>query len=276
MKTTKALWTLFVLLAGTCSILQAAPSRQDLKSDWVEIRGGGLTGEVGGKPQLGLSLRNKAAQALWVQVRVAAPSPNAECTLTNPIAPGESAGYSCAQETIVPDTDYPIFVTVYRDEALTDQAEARQTVMRFAKSDADALASYLAAPQLPVTFNDVMTSEKLNLGTALFGGSLAAPGTLVVTQAALQYTVKKKVTEIPLAQIRSATIRQLGAAGDEMKTWVAVEYTEGDAIRTLGFQGSLFRGAGPRIGELDKAISYALSKFKSSAGDSAVPASDPH
>jgi len=261
MTTTRSLCSLFVLLASTGGVLQAAPSRQDLKSDWVEIRGGGLSGEVGGKPTLGLTLQNKATQAAWVQVRVAAPAPNAECALTKPIAPGETVAYSCEQETIIPDTDYPIVVTVYRDEALTDQAETRPTAMRFGKSDAAALTAFLAAPELPATFNDVTASEKLdNPGGALFGG-FGASGTLVVTQSALQYTLKKKVTEIPLAQIRSATVRQLA----NNQAWVVVEYLEADASRTLGLQGNAFRGAGARIEEIHKAISYAISKVKAGA-----------
>lgn len=265
MKTTKLLQRLFLLLAGTCSLAAAAPSRQDLKSDWVEIRGGGLIGEIGGKPQLTLQLGNKGTQAVWVQVRMVPPSPNTECALTKPLAPGEAALYSCAQESIVPDADYPIVVTVYRDEAATDQAETRQTSMRFTTRDADALAAYLTVPELPATFADVVGSEKPNsLGSALFGGA-APSGTLVVTTTALQYTLKKTVTEIPIAQIRSSAVRQLGAPGDSTRTWVIVEYGEAGASRTMGFQGSALRGAGSRVAEIDKAISYAMAKLKAGA-----------
>jgi hypothetical protein len=259
MNCTRTAWAFLALLLSATGVVEGAPSRQDLKSSWVDVSSGGLFGEVGGKPELRLTLRSKATQAAWVQVRIAAPSPNSECVLTKAITPGEEVAYPCIQERIVPDADYPIFVTVYRDEALTDQADTAQTAMRFSKRDANTFTAYLAAPDLPATFNDVNLSEKLNLGTALFGGLGSGSGTLVVRETGLHYSIKDKVTEIPLSQIRGVKIRSF--ANDETKSWVTIEYTDGDTVRTIGFQGSLFRGGGPRVFEMHKAISYVWSKY---------------
>lgn len=252
-------WTSLALLLSVTTVVEAAQSRHDLKSSWVEVSSGGLVGEVGDKPQLALSLRNKTDRAAWVKVRVAPPSPNAECVITKELKPGEEVGYLCAQEKIVPDADYPIFVTTYRDEALTDEAETAQTAMRFSKRDAAALEEYLAPPGLPATFKDVNSSEKLNVGTALLGAFGSARGTLEVGESGLRYSIKDKVTEIPVSQIRGVTIRQL--RNDALGNWVAVDYAEGDAVRTIGFQGSAMRGDGLRVDEMHKAISYAWSKY---------------
>jgi phenylpyruvate tautomerase PptA (4-oxalocrotonate tautomerase family) len=212
---------------------------------------------VGGKPQLNLELRNKTTDAAWVQVRIVAPAPNAECDLTKAIKPGESVSYVCDQEKTVPDVDYPIFVTVFRDEGSTDPLESAQTVIRFAARDVKAFEEYLAVPALPAKFEYVISAEKFGFSTGLFGG-YGASGTLVVQESGLDYSSKKKVAGIPITQIRSVTIKQLGL--DESTMWVVVEYMEGDAVRTLGFQGHPHRGGGLRIQEMHKTISYVLSK----------------
>jgi phenylpyruvate tautomerase PptA (4-oxalocrotonate tautomerase family) len=243
------------------TVVAGASSRPDLKSNRVELNSSELAGKVGGKPQLILELRNKTADAAWVQVRVVAPPPNAECALAKAIKPGESVSYVCDQEKTVPDVDYPIFVTVFRDEGLTDQLETAQTAMRFPARDVNAFEESLALPTLPATFEYVISSEKFGFSTALFGG-YGASGTLVVQESGLDYSTKKQVTGIPISQIRSVTIKQLGL--DESTMWVVVEYMEGDAARTLGFQGHPHRGGGFRIHEMHKTISYVLSKNRSS------------
>ncbi|NJO12933.1 MAG: hypothetical protein HC872_05100 [Gammaproteobacteria bacterium] len=142
--TSRRLWILFVSLVGVCGTLEAA----GFKSQWVEIRGGGVVGEIGGKARVLLELFNKTPQAVWVQVRMTVPAPNAECTLTKPIEPGKSVDYFCTLESVVPDADYSAAITVYRDEALTDLAETGQTSMRVTKEHAQTLAEYMAVPEL--------------------------------------------------------------------------------------------------------------------------------
>jgi hypothetical protein len=248
-----------IVLTFLCGVASA----QDLKSSWLELNGGGLFGEPGGKPQLMLTLRNKTDRAEWVRVRVAAPAPNAECVLVETIAPGQNVSYRCIQDKLVPDTDYPIFITTFRDESLSDEAETVQTTMRFSKRDTAAFEDFLTPPTIPATFRDLNSSEKLNMGTALFGGMGRAQGVLVVEESGLHYSVKDKVTDIPVSQIRSATVRQMGR--DDSQRWVVVEYSDGATTRTLGFQGSMLRGGGPRIGEIHKAVSYVLSKHSAEA-----------
>jgi hypothetical protein len=255
MKNIKTTGIALILWLGLTGVVDAA-SKQDLQSSWVDVRSGGLFGEPGGKPHLMLTLRNKTQAAGWVKVRVAAPTPNAECVLVNEIKPGETASYACAQDKIVPDSDYPIFVTTYRDEALTDEAETRQTTMRFSQRDTAAFEEFLAPPALPVTFEDLNSTEKLSMGTALFGGLGRAQGVLVVSESKLRYTLKDKVIEIPVAQIRNVTVRSPGR--DAASAWVVVEYSEGDAPRLIAFQGGAYRGGGPRIEEMNKAISYVV------------------
>lgn len=253
----------FLSLFSTANLAEAA-ANQDLQSTWIEVTSGVLFGSPGGKPQLLLTLRNKTDATEWVKVRFAPPAPNLECVLVNEIKGGEKAGFACTQEKIVPDTDYPVFVTTYRNQEATDEVETKQTTMRFSRGDTAALEEFLgtaATPGLPATFDDVNSAEKMSLGTALFGGLGRGDGVLVVQESGLRYTFKKKITEIPVSQMQKVTIRDLG--GDDTKRWVVVEYSERDTIRTIGFQGSPFRGAGPRIAEMEKVISYVLSKYRS-------------
>lgn len=257
MKLRGAISALPVLLLVLGGPARGAPTNAPLDSSWVEMASGGLVGQVGGNPQVRVTLRSKATESAWVQVRIAAPAPNAECVLAKAISAGASESFACDQENIVPDTDYPVLVTVYRDDSLTDVAESTRTVMRFSERDAAAFAEYLAAPELPATFKDVLASENPGVGAALFGG-FGGGGTLVVAQRGLQYTAKAKVTDIPVPAIRSVKIRSF--ANDQTKQWVTVEYAEADAVRTIGFQGSPFRGGGPRVDEIHKAIFHAWSK----------------
>lgn len=252
-----------ILLLSGCAGPQATglvPA--DFSSNWVEVSSGGVIGEPGGKPELLFTVRNKSERRLWVKVRFAPPSPNPECVLSKKLEPGEKSHYPCRQEKMVPDADYPIFVSVHFNEGLTDQAETAQTKMRFSKRDVDAFEKFLTPPTLPATFKGISSTKEPGIGTALFGplASMFADdsSTLVVRQDSIEYTSKDKTFAIPVSQVRSVQIKQYDKTG--LRAWVVVEYTEPDGNKVIAFQGNPNRVSMDTLQEIERAIRYVVMK----------------
>lgn len=250
-----------VLLLSGCAGQQATgPGPADFSSKWVEVSSGGVIGGPGGKPELLFTVRNKSERTLWVKVRFAAPSPNPECALSKKLEPGEKAHYPCRQEKMVPDADYPIFVSVHFNEGLTDQAETAQTKMRFSKKDVDWLEKLLTPPTLPATFKGITATKEPGIGTAIFGQlfaskSIADSSTLVVRQDSIEYTSKDKTFAIPVSQVRSVHIKQF----DRYRAWVVVEYMEPDGNKVIAFQGYPYSSM-ETLQEIERAIRYVVMK----------------
>ncbi len=252
-----------VLLLSACAGQQATgPGPADFSSKWVEVSSGGVIGEPGGKPELLFTVRNKSERRLWVKVRIAPPTPNPECVLSKKLEPGEKAHYPCRQEKVVPDADYPIFVSVHFNEGLTDQAETAQTKMRFSKRDIEAFEKFLTPPTLPATFNSISYSPKEpGFGAILFSpitsGLADGSDILVVRQDSIEYTSKDKtLVTIPVSQIRSVRIKQLHTTA-----WLMIEYMGQDGdIRIAYFQGNPYRHNIKSFQEIERAIRYVVMK----------------
>lgn len=254
---------LFILALSACAsrgLSEFDPA--DFSSKWVDITSGGVFGDfktTAGKPEIVITIRNKSEQPVWVKVRFAVPSTNQECELTKKLAPGKGAQYLCRQETLAADTDYPIFVSVYMNDGLTNKAETAQTKMRFEKGDVAALAKFLTPPTLPATYNDINYSEKLNVATAMFGNLAFDKGTLVVSKDDVKYSSESKTVVIPVSQIRSVEFVALGTPTSS-NNWVAVKYVLAATTRVIGFSCCNFFSGDSRafLQDAERAIRYVF------------------
>ena len=249
----------FVALLTACAGQQTS-SPPDFSSKLIALSSGRLAGVPGGKPMLLLTLQNKSEQALWVKVRIVAPSPNSGCAVTKEIASGAKEGFQCAQVKVVADTDYPVFVTVYLDEGLNKQVETPHTKMRFPKSDVAAFERFMAPPKLPATYKSIRFVEDPGVGTGLFGSlasSLAGGNSVVVVKRdSLDYSDGDKTLSIPVRDIRSVEIEN---GGSDANSWVKLEYAGPEGRKIVGFQGNPFSTTAETLEDLAKAIRYAVS-----------------
>jgi hypothetical protein len=254
-----ALPTLPTMTPALASDRGFAPSAKEFTSQSLEITFGSIAA-ISGRPQLMLNLRNKTDRALWLRVAFQPPAPNLSCTQIQHAEPKQQVDFTCAQDSIISDTDYPIAITVFADSAESDTVENNSTHMRFGKKDVKAFQRLTEAGLLPKTYEDVVLKEKLGMGAALFG-SMGNGGTLTVKTDGLEWTTKKRTVTVALDQLRDVAVRQLGHRPSD--AWVVVDYDDGGNSKILAFQGSAFRGAGPEmIDQLHASIAELLGRRK--------------
>ena len=249
------------LLLGGCANQQTS-GPPEFSSKFIAVSSGGLMGVPGGKPMLHVTLENKSAQTLWVKVRIAAPSPNSECVMSGKIESGAKEDFHCVQVKVVPETDYPVFMTVYLDQRQTEEAEAPHTKLYFGKADTMAFEKFMMPPALPVTFKGVRFVDDPDVGTALFG-SLASSfaggsSVLVVKRESLEYTDGDKSLSIPISDIRKVGIE--GNGPNDVHSWVQVEYIAPAGKKKIGFQANPFSSNAGTLTDIAQAIRYAVDE----------------
>ena len=87
-------------------------------------------------PVLALHLKNKKGGLIWVTVDFKTPDPSQSCEVTKSIEANGSEMFTCAQQSLTTDQDYPIYIKIYQDEGRAVLLESPQTKFRFGKSDA--------------------------------------------------------------------------------------------------------------------------------------------
>ena len=168
--------------------------------------------------------------------------------------PGKTADYTCPQNVILSDTDYPIYFEIFSNEGLTNLVEKTKTKMRFGKRDVEEFMKWLTPPALPAEFKDIIYTEELGISNSLFG-SYKNTGTLVVKENDIEYKQGDTIIKIPASQIRSVKKQQFQRGN----IWVVVEYQISGENKIIGFQGSPFRGS-TDIRELESTLSYVYEK----------------
>jgi hypothetical protein len=235
------------VLASAAAYTQASgakgfrPSGGEFRSPNVDITQGSVIATSGSRLGLILSILNKTDRTLWLTVRFEPPAPSLTCAETRRVDPKQEASFTCAQDTIVADADYPIAITCLADSALHDTVEANSTRMRFGKKDVKAFQEWLEAAKLPKTYENIVMKEKLGLGTAMFGA--LGPdngGTVTVAPDGVEYRDKKRTIVVSAGQIRGVAVRSLGQR--EIDQFVVVDYDEAGAAKILAFRGSMYRG----------------------------------
>ncbi len=129
---------LFAVVGG-CTSSNAGglrPSKEEFTSDCLEVTMGGMTVDPDVGLALTLGLKNTTQEAAWVRVRFESPPPNTPGEAVRKLDPGASEMFIHSQSSVVPETNYPIFVETYRDAALTQPVEKTQTQFWFSHKDA--------------------------------------------------------------------------------------------------------------------------------------------
>ena len=236
-----------VFVTTLASVLPAAGSRgggltpEEFRSQSLGITAGGVMASPDSRAQLALTLTNKTDRALWLVVRFAPPAPDHACEETQRLEAKGEGLFTCAQEALVADVDYPITIGVFGDSGLTEPIETNATHMRFGKKGVKRLEEWIQATRLPQTYENVILKDKVGMGT-LFGNFANAGGKLVVAPEGLEHITKKRTVKVPAAQLRGVDVQGLGE-----RAWVRVDYEDAGAMKTLVLQGSAIRGQGPEI-----------------------------
>ncbi len=242
------------MLVTACATQQGSgfrPSEEEFSSNWIDIKLGSLMAIRGEKPELFLQIANKKSQAVWVKVRFEVPKPSQSCVITQKVVPDQIFEYSCAQESVIADTPYPIYFEIFLDEGLTNLVEKTKTKMQFREKDLDAFMKWLIPPVLPATFKNITYTEKFGVFNAFFG-AFKKTGILVVRKNNIKYTQGNTVINIPTSLIRSVNMREI----KPRDIWVVIEYQVSGKNKIIGFQGSALIGS-TDIEKLYSALSYA-------------------
>ncbi|MFQ5509764.1 MAG: hypothetical protein ACE5FN_10575 [Leptospirillia bacterium] len=218
------------------------PTVDEFDSAWVTIDSGGMAGEPGGGVRkLNLLLHNKTAEPIWVRVRFRTPAPNPGCEEVQMIGADQTYLYTCVQQTVVADLDYPVTVESFGDAKLGRALEQRETRMRFGKQGIAALEAFIAPVDMPARFDKVVHVEKFGLGSALFGDLFNKTGTLVVDVDAITYTAGDVAIDIPMSAVKA--IDRYRQKPPPTPAWVVVKYTVSGQERMLGLNSSAFAGS---------------------------------
>ncbi len=102
-------------------------------SGWVEITIGGLMATENRQLALSLGLANKSNADLWVQVKIDTPESDVACDSVRKLTVTRATLFSCPQDTIIAERDYPIYVSVFTDEERSNLVEKSGTKFRFSQ-----------------------------------------------------------------------------------------------------------------------------------------------
>jgi len=248
-------------VTALASVIPAAASRggglspDDFHSKSVGINFGGVMASPDSRAQLTLTLANKTDRALWLVVRFAPPPPDRACEETQRLEPKSEHQFTCAQDSLVADVDYPITIAVFGDSGLTEAIETNATHMRFGKKEVKLLGEWLQATRLPQTYEHVILKDKVGVGTAMFGTLGNAGGRLVVAPDGLEHVTKKRTVKVAAAQLRGVDVQALGQS-----SWVVVEYEDAGAMKTLLLQGSSARWGPDVLDKINASIQTLLTR----------------
>ncbi len=233
------------------------PTKGQFSSKWLAITSGGIVGQPGGKPTLLLRFQNKKWKPLWVKVDFRTPEPNQDCGITKRLNPKEGASYFCQLENIVADTDYPIHISIFSDEALTNVVEKTSTKLYFPKQ---AMATILAAhapPILPEIFNKVFHTNKPRSGAGSWG-TFKKTGTFVINENNVEYIYKGKKIAIPYSNMRSVSVEQLGSLPGHV--WLLIGYQSNGEPKSIGFQPHAIKGNPGDLPKMYSTLKYIFGK----------------
>lgn len=105
----------------------------------VEMISGGLLVSRSGTAELALTLINRSQRTLWVTVYFQTPGGLKDCLLARELGAAEKHLFVCPQDTVRPDTDYPVQITVFTDLAQTQVLDRIGTRLRFEAGDVQRL-----------------------------------------------------------------------------------------------------------------------------------------
>ena len=111
------------------------PDANQFSSEWLEVSMGGMMAVPGEGPSLSLSLKNTSRKPIWVQVEFSTPDAAQDCTVDKRLEVGGGGMFLCAQQGLIQDQDYPIFVRTYSDAQHKQLLESTQTHFRFGAKD---------------------------------------------------------------------------------------------------------------------------------------------
>jgi hypothetical protein len=126
---------------GSCAVPQAGglrPSDTQFSSQWVEIGMGGMMSIPGKGLSLALDLKNKGKQTVYVMVVFDTPDPSQRCEIAKQLDASQSALFSCPQNSLTPNADYPIEIEIYTDEGRSNLVENPTTKFLFSEKDVQA------------------------------------------------------------------------------------------------------------------------------------------
>ena len=87
---------------------------------------------------LALDLKNKGKQTVYVLVVFDTPDPSQRCEIAKQLDASQSALFSCPQNSLAPNADYPIEIEIYTDEGRTILVENPTTKFLFSEKDVKA------------------------------------------------------------------------------------------------------------------------------------------
>ena len=92
------------------------------------------------------------------------------------------------------------------------------------------------ASSLPKEFKEIVFTEDLGVGTALFGQLFKGKnnGTLVVSRDRIEHTSRDRTITIPVSKVSRVTQRVVNEQAP--RAWVVVEYEQDGAKKKIGFQ----------------------------------------
>lgn len=122
------------LLLSACALFgrdeaALAATRSDVAAEIVSA--GLLSSPDGDSYELGLTLANRSAATLWVRVYFQTPDRQADCVTAREMPAQSDHLFVCPQAVVLPATDYPVVIDVYRDIEQLITADQLTTTLRF-------------------------------------------------------------------------------------------------------------------------------------------------
>jgi len=225
------------LLTLVLAVLAATPTSthaaKKFASPYVDLFMASAMTPAGGKPSVVVGLANRTATTLWVRVRFQSPPGAAACDSATRLAPKARALLGCPQDSLLGDTDYAFTVSVYLDSSLARPQDENASSVRFRSADLAEFGRLTDSMQLPQTFENVVHTEKLGLGSVMMAGG-GAGNRLVVGTDAIDYAADKGPIHITASQITAVKL----APGGSFGPWLVVQYTDAGDKRLLALRPS--------------------------------------
>lgn len=125
-----------VLLLSACSLFSRDESPTTAATartgTLAEIVSAGLLSSPGGDSyELGLTLANNSATTLWARVHFQTPDRQADCVTAREMPAQSTHLFVCPQAAVLPATDYPVLIELYRDIEQLIAAGQLTTTLRF-------------------------------------------------------------------------------------------------------------------------------------------------
>ena len=228
---------LFLVLAFVVATPVCSMAAKKFESPYVDLVMGSAMMPPGQRPSIVIGLANKGDRPLWARVRMQSAAGVTACDSTRRIGPKAQAMFACAQDTLIAGTDYPFTVSVYADSTLTGAADENSTSIHFDRAGLKQLTELSSALQLPMTYENVIHSEKLGLGAMMGVGGNGSR--LIVNPDGIEYQGNKGTIKIAAAQMRGVRL----VAGGSFGAWVVVDYQVSGGKKMLALRPSTTKGS---------------------------------